>query len=146
MYFFVWRVQVIIWQAKTEQDRFDPQMLLHVYDYRYAAASLLNTGLLPQVAPSPGSSPPPRDLAIGDRGKTASMFDQLPPHRWWCMRFQVLRHLLAHFFRVLVWHQSHRYFAIALAGSTVFCPSPVNPDRNPLTSRVGLPHTRSITV
>ena len=33
--------------------------------------------------------------------------------------------------------------AIAVAGSTVFAPSPVNPDSNPFTSNVGRAQTRS---
>ena len=33
--------------------------------------------------------------------------------------------------------------AIAVAGSTVFAPSPVKPDSRPLTSNVGRAHTRS---
>jgi hypothetical protein len=37
-------------------------------------------------------------------------------------------------------------FAIATAGSTVFAPSPVNPDSRPLTSIVGLAHVRSSVV
>jgi hypothetical protein len=33
--------------------------------------------------------------------------------------------------------------AIAVAGNTVFAPSPVNPESNPFTSKVGRAHTRS---
>ena len=37
-------------------------------------------------------------------------------------------------------------FAIAIAGSTVFAPSPVNPDSSPFTSKVGRAHVRSSVV
>ena len=37
-------------------------------------------------------------------------------------------------------------FAIAVAGSTVFAPSPVNPEYSPLTSNVGRAQTRSSVV
>ena len=44
-----------------------------------------------------------------------------------------------------VWFGTRRQltFAIAVAGNTVFAPSPVYPDSNPFTSHVGLIHVRS---
>ena len=39
-----------------------------------------------------------------------------------------------------------RMIAIAVAGSTVFAPSPVKPDSRPFTSNVGLAHVRSSVV